>query len=775
MGPRIAARTATHALARVTALVALAATPALVPTPAPVEASRTPGPQVAILTGPGDRTASTTADLTFESDQPGTEYAVRLDGHAWSGWTVRTDARFAGLPGGRHRVSVHARSRTGEVGETRTSSFVVDLAPPRTRFTGTYAASTVLDRSQALEFASSEAGSTFACSIDHHRFRPCDSPYTLDGLRPGQHDVAVRATDPAGRVDPSSAERTLTLVDDAPPASLFTDGFEAGDLNRWSVTTRGGATAGTQGTSVRNGARAATFTSGAGTDSTAFARTRLAAGAPDVTAAAAVRVDAEGVAGENVPLLRLLDDSGGRLVSVYRRNGSGQVWVQYGGAYEKTSVALPLGVWADLSVRAAGSVVQVTWNGVPVHRSTTASLPASRSLQIGNDARAQAGVLEVDDVLVTDPAGGHARAPDTAITSTPSGTTPGSTASVAFRATDAGSLQCSLDQAPFAPCVSPQHYSGLANGTHTFAVRAIDTSGNVDGSPATSSWTSAGASTPALLLSDNQNRRLLITDYNGKVLWKFDNPTRETSSSSGPLGVRWLPNGHILATFGTGKVGEIDPATKTFVWKVAGFNGDWFASPYDAQLLPNGRLAVANARQETGRVTVYDTATGAQVWKYPVNFARLVELVPAGRGTGTTRPTLLMAGRDKLTEAVYAPGQPENKTVTWRWAAGSNTHRAILDRDGHSLVISDWNSLAKVSRPTQALAWSRPQGNTSGEEMRGVAMTATGYVYGYRIWYGASQLRFADANGRLLRSWTSLSDGTRLNLVWGVRTISWPG
>ncbi len=183
------------------------------------------------------------------------------------------------------------------------------------------------------------------------------------------------------------------------------------------------------------------------------------------------------------------------------------------------------------------------------------------------------------------------------------------------------------------------------------------------------------------------------------MLWKFDNPTRETSSSSGPLGVRWLPNGHILATFGTGKVGEIDPATKTFVWKVAGFNGDWFASPYDAQLLPNGRLAVANARQETGRVTVYDTATGAQVWKYPVNFARLVELVPAGRGTGTTRPTLLMAGRDKRHGSrLRTRGSPRTRPSPGTGGtAGSNTHRAILDRDGHSLVISDWNSLVKVS------------------------------------------------------------------------------
>ncbi len=759
---------------RIVLLAALAA-PAVVGLTPAVHAAPAAGPGVAIITAPGDRTPRTTADLTFEATQPGAVYAVRLDGHAWSAWTARDSARFRGLAAGRHQVSVRARSATGVVGRVKTESFVVDLTPPTTRFAGRHAASTVLEPDQVIDFGSSEPGSTYTCSVDHGSFRPCHTPYALDRLRPGKHRLAVRATDAAGQVDATAAQRTLTVAAAAPAASLFSDGFESGNLSRWTVATAGGATAKAQGTTVRTGAWAATFTTSATTGSRAYARTRLAAAAPDLTATAAVRVEGDGASGSNVPLLRLLDDAGARVVNVYRLNGSGQVWVQYGGAYVKTSAVLPLGAWADLSVRAAGATLQVSLNGASVLSTTTTSLAATRTLQVGNDASAQAGVLTVDDVVLSGPPDADVTAPETTITSAPSGNTPGSTATVAFTASEPSTFECRLDQAGYAPCTSPQTYTSLAAGAHSVDVRAIDTAGNVDGSPATATWTSAGDSRPALLLADNQNRRLLVTDYDGTVLWKFDNPTGETSSSSGPLGVRWLPNGHILATFGTGKVGEIDPTTKTFVWKVSGFNGDWFASPYDAQPLPGGRLAVANARQGTGRVTVYDTATGAQVWKYPVNFARLVEMVPAGSGTGTTQPTLLMSGRDRLTEAVYAPGAPDDATSTWEWAAGSNTHRAILDRDGRSLVLSDWNNLVKVSRPTQDLAWSRPQGNTSGEEMRGIAMTATGYVYGYRIWYGASQVRFADAEGNLLRSWTSLSDGTRLNLVWGVRTISWNG
>ena len=46
----------------------------------------------------------------------------------------------------------------------------------------------------------------------------------------------------------------------------------------------------------------------------------------------------------------------------------------------------------------------------------------------------------------------------------------------------------SLDRATFADCTSPAVYSGLANGPHSFAVRANDEAGNVDASPAQYGW-----------------------------------------------------------------------------------------------------------------------------------------------------------------------------------------------------------------------------------------------------------------------------------------------
>ncbi len=66
-------------------------------------------------------------------------------------------------------------------------------------------------------------------------------------------------------------------------------------------------------------------------------------------------------------------------------------------------------------------------------------------------------------------------------------------ASFTFTGSDALSglagFACSLDGSAFTTCVSPQAYNGLALGTHTFQVRALDGAGNVDAEPATHTWT----------------------------------------------------------------------------------------------------------------------------------------------------------------------------------------------------------------------------------------------------------------------------------------------
>ncbi|MCW2765197.1 MAG: hypothetical protein JWO11_1156 [Nocardioides sp.] len=79
--------------------------------------------------------------------------------------------------------------------------------------------------------------------------------------------------------------------------------------------------------------------------------------------------------------------------------------------------------------------------------------------------------------------------PDTTITAGPSGTVTSTTAQFSFTSTEAGSFECQLDGAAYAPCTSPATYTGLAAGSHTFSVRATDAAGNTDATPATRTWT----------------------------------------------------------------------------------------------------------------------------------------------------------------------------------------------------------------------------------------------------------------------------------------------
>jgi hypothetical protein len=80
-------------------------------------------------------------------------------------------------------------------------------------------------------------------------------------------------------------------------------------------------------------------------------------------------------------------------------------------------------------------------------------------------------------------------APETTIDSGPSGTVSVRSATFTFSSPEVSStFECSLDGAAFGSCTSPKDYTGLSNGSHTFRVRAKDSTGNTDATPASRTW-----------------------------------------------------------------------------------------------------------------------------------------------------------------------------------------------------------------------------------------------------------------------------------------------
>src|SRR5439155_319595 len=82
-------------------------------------------------------------------------------------------------------------------------------------------------------------------------------------------------------------------------------------------------------------------------------------------------------------------------------------------------------------------------------------------------------------------------APNTTIDSDPTDPSGNATPTFSFSSSEPGStFECRLDSGSWASCTSPDTLSpALAEGSHTFAVRATDSVANIDASPASYTWT----------------------------------------------------------------------------------------------------------------------------------------------------------------------------------------------------------------------------------------------------------------------------------------------
>ena len=92
--------------------------------------------------------------------------------------------------------------------------------------------------------------------------------------------------------------------------------------------------------------------------------------------------------------------------------------------------------------------------------------------------------------------------PDTTITGGPAGLTSSRTPSFTFGSTEAGStFRCRVDAGSWGSCTSPRTVAALADGAHTFAVRATDAAGNTDASAAARTFTVDGTAPETTIIS----------------------------------------------------------------------------------------------------------------------------------------------------------------------------------------------------------------------------------------------------------------------------------
>lgn len=184
-----------------------------------------------ILLNNGDSTSS--VDLTFDysCSETGCEYNGLLDSETDTTFTSDTQRVLTGLAGGAHAFSLKARDAAGNVSDAVDFNWTVDSDAPETTIDSDPGTGTSNDWA-LFTFSSSEANSTFECKLEKDSanyipsddsWEPCNSGsrdyYNLDD---GNYRFMVRASDSLGNQDPSPAEHFFIIGSEAPVTTIDT-------------------------------------------------------------------------------------------------------------------------------------------------------------------------------------------------------------------------------------------------------------------------------------------------------------------------------------------------------------------------------------------------------------------------------------------------------------------------------------------------------------------------------------------------------------------------
>ena len=338
-----------------------------------------------------------------------------------------------------------------------------DSVPPETNIDSGPSV-TVSDSGSSTSFAftSNEANSTFECSLDGEAFALCTSPKSYLNLSEGSHTFQVRAIDNAGNTDLTPASRTWT-VDSTPPSITNVPS----DITKEATSYAGATVIFTIPTATD--AVDGSLTVGCSPDS----GSTFPLGLTEVTCSAS---DASGNTSSAKFNVTIRDTTAPNIASHADITG-----------VEATG---PDGATVNYTNPTATDNVDtsVTVNCSPASGGKFAlgdtTVTCSATDNSGNKA------TSTFKVTVVPPPPQDTTAPNTTIDSGPAGTIKQNSATFTFSSSEASStFECKLDSAAFSACTSPKKYTGLANGSHSFSVRATDAARNTDSTPAIRTWT----------------------------------------------------------------------------------------------------------------------------------------------------------------------------------------------------------------------------------------------------------------------------------------------
>src|SRR5829696_4951601 len=441
--------------------------------------SHTTAPNTSIGSTPNDPTNATAATFTFSSTQGSSTFECDLDGGGFT--SCSSPMSYSGLADGSHTFQVRATDQAGNTDASPAqSTWTVDTAAPDTTI-DVGPPDPDATPSPSFEFSATEGGSSFECELDGGGFASCSSPKSYPSLADGSHTFEVRATDQAGNTDSTPASYTWAVNAGAPGVSVTAPtGFvNLADADPFTVTATSpdGDVSGVEFfacTDASNDCSTGSWVS-LGTDAAAPYTTLWALPADGNAALRAVATDVGSNTGEDI-------------VNVTVDRTRPVTSIDSAPAYPTSATDGSF----DFNGSEGGVSFQCRLDGgsfgacsSPKSYSSLAEGPHTFDVQ-ATDAAGNAEAAPQSYTWTVD-----TTAPDTSVTAAPADPSSSSSADFSFTSTEGGSssFECRLDGGSFASCTSPASYTGLADGSHTFRVRATDAAGNTDASAAIFTWT----------------------------------------------------------------------------------------------------------------------------------------------------------------------------------------------------------------------------------------------------------------------------------------------
>jgi len=447
----------------------------------------TTAPAVTVTT-PAEGSSTNDSTPTYSGTvEAGATVVITVDGVVLGNATVTgttwTFTPTVPLAEGPHTVTATATDAAGNTASD-SNDFTVDLTAPTVEITTPAEGSSTNDTTPDYS-GTVEAGSTVVITVDGvvlGNATVTGNTWTFTPTVPlpdGPHTVTATATDAAGNTDSDSNDFTVdTTTPAAPVVSTPADGSTIADN---TPTYTGTAEPGSTVTVIVDGAAVGTTTADAAGNWSFTPITGLSNGQHTVAATA---TDAAGNVSPQSNTNTFTVDATIPAAPVI--TGPANNTVTNDNTPTITGTAPPN---STVTVIIDGNSVGTVTSDAAGNWTFTPTTPlaegphdftAVTTNTAGNTSEPSNTVRIIVDTAV----------PDTTIVSGPTGNTESTSATFTFSSSEAGvTYECNLDGAGFQPCTNSVTFANLAEGEHTLQVRARDSAGNVDPTPAATSWT----------------------------------------------------------------------------------------------------------------------------------------------------------------------------------------------------------------------------------------------------------------------------------------------